>query len=35
MMHDRLFWGMGWEHAIGSLLLIVVIAALIKYIFFD
>ena len=35
MMHYGWMWGMGWEHAIGSLLLIVVIAALMKYIFFD
>ena len=35
MMHDGWMWGMGWGHAIGVLLLALVIAALIKYLFFD
>ncbi len=35
MMNDGWMWGMGWGHAIGTLLVVLVIAALIKYIFFD
>lgn len=35
MMHDHWMWGMGWGHAIAALIVVLVIAALIKYIFFD
>jgi hypothetical protein len=35
MMHNSWTWGMGWAHAIGVLIVILVIVALIKYIFFD
>ncbi len=34
MMHDWM-WGMGWGHLIVALLVILVLVALIKYIFFD
>lgn len=34
MMHDYHFYGMGWMHVIGILILALVIAALIKYVFF-
>lgn len=35
MMYDGWMWGMGWGHAIGALVLILVVVALIKYIFLD
>ena len=35
MMHDGWMWGMGWPRLIGALLVVLVIAALIKYLFFD
>ncbi len=35
MMHDGWMWGMGWGHLIVALLVILIIVALIKYIFFD
>ena len=34
MMYDGLFWGMGWMHLIGAAIVILVLAALIKYVFF-
>jgi hypothetical protein len=34
MMHDDIFWGMGWFHLLGVLILVLVIAALVKYVFF-
>lgn len=33
-MYDGLFWGMGWMHLIWSVILLLVVAALIKYVFF-
>ena len=33
MMHDGI-WGMGWFHLLGVLILVLVIAALVKYVFF-
>jgi hypothetical protein len=35
MMHDGWMWGMGWLHLIGVLIVVLVIAALIKYVFYD
>jgi hypothetical protein len=35
MMHDGWMWGMGLGHAVGALIVILVIAALVKYIFYD
>jgi len=35
MMHDHWIWGMGWDHLIVALILILAVVALIKYIFFD
>jgi len=40
MMHDgwmnhHWMWGMGWGHLVVALILILVVVALIKYIFFD
>ena len=32
MMHDGWMWGMGWLHLIGALLVVLVMAALIKYV---
>ena len=34
MMNDTLMWGMGGSHLIGLALLVLVIAALVKYVFF-
>ena len=34
MMNDGLIWGMGWMHLIWALILLLVLAALIKYVFF-
>lgn len=34
MMHDGMYWGMGWMHLVGAVLLALVIAALVKYVFF-
>jgi hypothetical protein len=34
MMHDGWMWGMGWAHFIGAVLIALMIAALIKYLFF-
>jgi hypothetical protein len=34
MMHDGPYWGMGWMHLLGVLILALVIAALVKYVFF-
>ena len=33
-MHNGWMWGMGWGHAIGTLIVILAIAALVKYVFF-
>ncbi len=33
-MHDSFMWGMGWGHLIWIAVLALVIAALIKYVFF-
>lgn len=33
-MHETLIWGMGWGHLIGVVVLALVIAALVKYVFF-
>jgi hypothetical protein len=40
MMHDHWannhgMWGMGWGHLIVALILVLIVVALIKYIFFD
>ncbi len=40
MMHDNWMnnhwmWGMGWGHVLVALILVLLIVALIKYIFFD
>jgi len=34
MMYDSSYWGMGWMHLVGVLIIALVIAALVKYIFF-
>lgn len=34
MMHDSYFWGMGLWHIIGWVILALIVAALIKYLFF-
>jgi hypothetical protein len=34
MMHDGAFWGMGLGHVLGLLVLALVIAALVRYVFF-
>lgn len=34
MMYDGPYWGMGWMHLGGTILLLLVIAALVKYVFF-
>jgi hypothetical protein len=34
MMHDDFLWGMGWMHLTGTLIVALIIAALIKYVFF-
>ena len=34
MMYDGLFWGMGWTHLIGAIVIALVLAALVKYVFF-
>lgn len=33
-MHDTFMWGMGWGHLLGIVVIVLVIAALIKYVFF-
>jgi hypothetical protein len=33
-MYDGIFWGMGWMHLVGAILIALLIAALIKYVFF-
>ena len=33
MMYDGLFWGMGWMHLIWAVIVMLVLAALIKYVF--
>jgi hypothetical protein len=35
MMNDGLFWGMGWMHLTGSVIVVLVIAALVKYVFYQ
>lgn len=34
MMYDGLFWGMGSMHLLGAIVIALVLAALIKYVFF-
>lgn len=34
MMHDGYFWGMGLWHLVVSAIVVLVLAALIKYVFF-
>lgn len=34
MMYDGMFWGMGWMHLVGFVIIALVIAALVKYVFF-
>lgn len=34
MMYDGMWWGMGWVHLLGVLIVLLVIAALVKYVFF-
>jgi hypothetical protein len=34
MMHDGWMWGMGFGHLLGLIVLALVIAALVKYVFF-
>ena len=34
MMYDGMFWVMGWMHLVGAILVALLIAALIKYVFF-
>ena len=34
MMNDGWIWGMGFGHLLGFVLLVLIIAALIKYVFF-
>ena len=34
MMYDGMLWGMGWLHLIGVVIIALVIAALVKYVFF-
>lgn len=34
MMYDGMFWGMGWMHLMGAILIALLISALIKYVFF-
>lgn len=33
MMHDGIVWGMGGVHLVGLVILLLVIAALVKYVF--
>ena len=33
MMNDNLFWGMGWMHLTGGVIVVLAIAALVKYVF--
>lgn len=33
-IYDGMFWGMGWMHLVGVVLVALVIAALVKYLFF-
>ena len=35
MMYDGQFWGMGWMHLTGTLVVVLVVAALVKYVFFQ
>ena len=34
MMQDGMFWGMGLMHVVGAIIVALVIAALLKYVFF-
>ena len=34
MMYDGMFWGMGWMHLAAAVIIALVIAALVKYVFF-
>lgn len=33
MMYDGAFWGMGWTHLGGTVIVVLLIAALVKYLF--
>ena len=35
MMYDFMGYNMGWPHLLGSVVVLLVIAALVKYVFFD
>ena len=34
MMYDGQLWGMGWMHLTGGVITLLVVAALVKYVFF-
>ena len=34
MMYDGMLWGMGWLYLVGAVIIALVIAALVKYVFF-
>lgn len=34
MMYDDMLWGMGWSHLLGLVLIVLAIAALVKYVVF-
>lgn len=34
MMYDGMIWGMGWMHLVGAVLVVLIIAALVKYVFY-
>ena len=33
-MYDGVIWGMGWMHLGGALIALLIVAALVKYVFF-
>ena len=35
MMYDVMGYSMGWPHLLGTVVVLLVIAALVKYVFFD
>jgi hypothetical protein len=35
MMYDGPFWGMGWMHLTGTVVVVLIVAALVKYVFFQ
>ena len=35
MMYDVMGYSMGWPHLLGSVVMLLVIVALVKYVFFD